>query len=66
MNIPGLSTNGILLLHKTIANALREDDRHQAPDKLYGVREFPDWRQEADDLEHELRKRNVDFKPIEW
>jgi hypothetical protein len=45
MNIKGLSTNGLKLLHTTIAKALDEDDVLPPNAKKYGVREYPDWRQ---------------------
>src|SRR6266478_9720335 len=57
MNIKGLSTNGLKLLYTTIASALAEDDALPANAKKYGVREYPDWRQQADAIEAELVSR---------
>jgi hypothetical protein len=66
MNIKGLSTNGLTLLHTTIAKALAEDDALPANAKKYGVREYPDWRQQADAIEHELANRQEAYTPIAW
>jgi len=66
MNINGLSTNGLNLLHTTIATALAEDDALPKDGKRYGVREYPDWRRQADDIEAELASRQQRFEPIGW
>lgn len=66
MNIKGLSTNGLRLLHRAIAEALAEDDRQPDGAKTYGVREFPDWRQQADAFEAELTARGEVFVPVVW
>jgi hypothetical protein len=66
LNIKGLSTNGLRLLHRTIAEALAEDDKQPDGAKPYGVREYPDWRQQADAFEAELTARSEAFEPIAW
>jgi hypothetical protein len=66
MNIKGLSTNGLVLLHTTIAKALAEDDALPANAKKYGVREYPDWREQADAIEQELATRKEAYAPIRW
>jgi hypothetical protein len=66
MNIKGFSTNGIKLLHQTITKALAEDDARPNGAEVYGVREYPDWRREADQLEAELANRSETFAPIVW
>jgi hypothetical protein len=64
MNIKGLSTNGLTLLHTTIAKALAEDDALPANAKKYGVREYPDWQQQADAIEQELTNRREAYALI--
>jgi hypothetical protein len=54
------------LLHTTIAKALAEDDALPANAKTYGMREYPDWRHQADDIEAELTSRGETFTPIAW
>lgn len=66
MNIKGLSTNGLKLLHTTIATALAEDDALPAHAKKYGVREYPEWRQQANAIEAELTSRNESSATIAW
>jgi hypothetical protein len=66
MNIRGLSTNGLKLLHTTIAKALDEDDALPPDAKKYGVREYPDWRQQADAIEAELTSRGESVALIAW
>ncbi len=67
MNVPGFSTNGLLMMHGGVVKALSEDDATLGgEDKPYGVREFPDWRALSDAIESELTVRNVSFVPIAW
>jgi hypothetical protein len=66
MNIKGLSTNGLKLLHTTIAKALDEDDVLPPNAKKYGVRKYPDWRQQADAIEAELTSRGERVVPVAW
>jgi hypothetical protein len=61
-----LSTSGLLELYKAIQKALEEDDRLPNGQKKYGVREFPDFRQEADEIERELDKRQREYVRIAW
>jgi hypothetical protein len=53
-------------LHGTIAAALAEDDALPKNTKKYDVREYPDWRRQADEFEAELKSRNESFVPIVW
>ncbi|WP_454753816.1 hypothetical protein [Cupriavidus necator] len=67
MNIPGFSTNGLTMMYDAARNALAEDDATMAGnDKPYGVREYPDWRQFTDAIEHELDARQVAYTKISW
>lgn len=67
MNIPGLSTNGLLMMHTSILQAIAIDDNLPAGrEKTYEVRECPDWRHHADAIEAELRARSVGFQPVPW
>ena len=67
MNIPGFSTNGLLMMHSSILQAIAVDDNlPEGKEKPYGVREYPVWRQHADAIETELRNRHVKFQPVQW
>ncbi len=60
-----LSKNSLLELHSVIKKRLYEEDTNTATEN-YGVREYSDWRQQADILEHALTERKINFEPIEW
>jgi len=67
MNIPGFSTSGLKMMQEGIRKALEHDD--SAPigqDKMYGVREFADWRELGDSLEAELDQRKETYVKIAW
>ena len=61
-----LSTSALLDLHRAIQQALTEDDQLPDGEKKYGVREFGDFRQEADEIEQQLRARGREFAAIAW
>jgi hypothetical protein len=61
-----LSTHALTELHTAIARALDVDDSLPDGQKQYGVREYRDWRQQADAYEAELSVRGAPFTPIEW
>ena len=63
---PLLTTDSLIDLHDCILRALRKDDALPEGRKRYGVREFPDWRQHAEAIETELKKRDIDCPPIPW
>ena len=66
MNIPGLTTESIQSMHELIRHAKAIDEALPADRKRYGVQVYPDWKQQADAFEAELRKRNEQFVPIDW
>ena len=67
MNIPGYTTSGLLMMHGGTKNALTIDD-NTLPEvaKPYGVRQYPDWREQADAIEAELDSRSVSYQKIVW
>lgn len=67
MQVSGCSTNGLLMMHAAIADALVIDDNTPAgQEKTYGVRDFVDWRTFSDAIESELTARDTVFVPISW
>lgn len=68
MNISGFSNQSLIILWDTIEKAFREDEKSISLGKEpeYGVREFKDWKEWSDRIEHEMRKRELPFKPIPW
>jgi hypothetical protein len=61
-----LSTGLVKELHKSLREAFDKDEASPKGRKLYGVREFPDWREESEVLEAELTKRGEPFQAIPW
>ncbi|BAV53025.1 Uncharacterized protein MLTONO_p0555 (plasmid) [Mesorhizobium loti] len=66
MNIPLLSTTSLVGLHGRIAWCLAQDDARPIHAREYGVREYADWRLQADEFQAELHSRGVPFSPIAW
>jgi hypothetical protein len=68
MNIPGLTNDALIALHELIAEAQADDDAAAAGQRRrpFGVREYPDWRRQADAYEAEMKKRGLVFKHIGW
>jgi hypothetical protein len=65
MNIPDLSNQSLQDLHTLIREALVSDDAAKDA-KPYGVREYPDWKKQADEFEAEMTSRKISFNKIEW
>lgn len=66
MNVPELTDASLLDLHPLIRECLAADDGSPKDKKRYGVREYPDWRRQADAFESELTKREISFTKIDW
>ncbi|WP_342154558.1 hypothetical protein [Methylorubrum sp. SB2] len=61
-----MSTNGLRALHGGITRALADDDAQPPHRRVYGVRKYPDWRDQADRIEAELTARREAFAPVRW
>jgi hypothetical protein len=67
MGIPGLSLNGLKARHKAILDVVTKDDATPiGQDKIYGAREFPDWKELSDQVEAELTRRREPFQKVPW
>jgi hypothetical protein len=67
MNISGFSDNGLLSLQKSIYDAVEKDDAVPVgQDKIYGAREFTDWKEMCDALEAELDERRLNYQKVIW
>lgn len=66
MDLKQMSVGGLRSLHDAVRKALAEDDRAPAGEKLFGVREFPDWQRWSDALEAELLERGETFTAVRW
>ena len=47
MNIPGFATKTLLEFNAKVKECLRNDDDNSSAEKDYGVRSFPEWRDEV-------------------
>jgi len=61
----GLTDNTLKDLQENISRLLAEEDKPGAV-KEFEVREHLDFKQQADIFENELKKRDIDYKPIQW
>lgn len=60
-----LSTATLKEFHDAIRRCLEEDDSTPLGEmKPYGVREYPDWKEQLYSIERELRNRSETFSPI--
>ena len=66
MNISGFTTKTLMEFHEKVIECLRRDDENPLIEKEYGVRTFNDWLVFSDNIEVELRTRNVPFTPVSW
>lgn len=66
INLPGMTTPGLLKMYEPIREALEVDDTLPDGRKVYGVREFPDWKAWASAIEAELDKRGVKYTKVQW
>lgn len=57
MRVEKLSDSGLGMLHDGVRRGLAEDDGRPAGQKAYEVRELPDWKDWAEQLEAERDTR---------
>jgi hypothetical protein len=68
MNYQAFTNDSITLMYEAIRGALAADDalKRQESETKFRVRETPDWRHHAADLEAEMLKRGMMFEVIDW
>ena len=66
MQIEGLTTSSLRVLHEAIRRAMATDDALPQGQKPYLVREYSDWRAQADQIEGELWWRGANYMPLRW
>jgi hypothetical protein len=68
MNYPAFTDDSLKMMYKAIRGALASDDALEGQNELprFRVRETPEWRRHAADLEMEMIKRGVIFDVIDW
>ncbi len=68
MNYQAFTNDSLTLMYEAIRGALAADDalKRQESETKFRVRETPDWRHHAADLEAEMLKRGMMFEVIGW
>jgi hypothetical protein len=68
MNYQAFTNDSLTLMYEAIRGALAADDalKRQESETKFRVRETPDWRNHAADLEAEMLKRGMMFEVIDW
>lgn len=68
MNYQAFTNDALLMMHYSTRGALAVDDELSklGEERRFCVRENPDWKKHADDLEAEMSKRGMNFEAIDW
>jgi hypothetical protein len=66
MNYQAFTNDSLIMMYEGIRAALESDDELLALGEQPRVRETPDWKLHAADLEHEMLRRGMIFEIIDW
>ena len=68
MNYQAFTNDSLTMMYEAIRGALAADDalKRQGLAIRFRVRETPDWKKHAADLESEMLKRGMRFEIIDW
>jgi len=68
MNYQAFTNDSLTMMYEAIRGALAADDalKRQGLATRFRVRETPDWKKHAADLESEMVKREMLFEVIDW
>jgi hypothetical protein len=68
MNYQAFTNDSLTMMYEAIRGALAADDalKRQGLAIRFRVRETPDWKKHAADLELEMLKRGMRFEVIDW
>ncbi len=68
MNYQAFTNDSLTVMYETIRGALAADDALSGlgEECKFRIRETPEWRQHAGQLEMEMLKRGMFFDPIDW
>jgi hypothetical protein len=68
MNYQAFTNDSLTMMYEGVRGALAADDalKRQELETRFRVRETPDWRKHAADLESEMLKRGTFFEVIDW
>ena len=68
MNYQAFTNDSLTMMYEAIRGGLEADDalKRQGLAIRFRVRETPDWKKHAADLESEMLKRGMRFEVIDW
>lgn len=68
MNYGAFTNDSIAMMYEAIRGALAADDALESQDQetRFRVRETPEWKKHAADLETEMLRRGMIFNVIDW
>jgi hypothetical protein len=68
MNYQAFTNDSLTMMYEAVRGALAADEalKRQGEETKFRVRETPDWREHAADLEAEMLKRGMIFEVIDW
>lgn len=68
MNYQAFSNDSLTMMYESVRGALASDDAQKAAGDppRFQVRETPDWRNHAANLESEMLRRGMIFEIIDW
>ena len=68
MDYPAFTNDSLTMMYEGIRGALAADEalKVQGEEPRFRVRETPEWKKHAADLESEMLKRGMFFEVIDW
>jgi len=68
MNYPAFTNDSLKMMYEAVRGALAADDalKFQDLESRFRVRETPEWKKHAADLEAEMLKRGMMFEVVDW
>lgn len=68
MNYEAFSNDSLMMMYEGVRGVLSADDalKGQGEETRFRVRETPDWKKHAADLEIEMLRRGMMFEVIDW
>jgi hypothetical protein len=68
MNYAAFTNDSLTMMYESVRGALAADDglRPEGREARFRVRETPDWKRHAGELESEMLKRGMFFEIIDW
>jgi hypothetical protein len=68
MDYQAFTNNSLTMMYEAVRGALAADDalKRKGAETTFRVRETPEWKKHAADLEAEMIKRGMFFEVIDW